>query len=96
MTFASHTLSLISSNNSYVAKNLMPFYAGLPDGLSSRAPTGIGTSCGWQLITEAARFAVSFLCSCLLRLFLRRHFTQHPAHGGVIAQIISVCQTLFN
>jgi len=63
-------------------KNLMPLYAGLPDGLSSRAPTRIGTSCGWQLITQAARFAVSFLCSCLLRLFLRRHFTQHPAHGG--------------
>jgi hypothetical protein len=39
-------------------KKLDLFGGGLPSGLSSRAATSIGTSCGWQFSTHAACSAV--------------------------------------
>src|SRR5208282_3236368 len=53
VTLASHVRSLTSSISSDGVKNLMPFGGGLPGGLSRRAATRIGTSCGWHLITHA-------------------------------------------
>ena len=56
--FASHVRSLTRASKSTVAKNLMPLAGGLPKGLSSLAATSAGTSCDWQLSTQAACSAV--------------------------------------
>ncbi|MGB8369617.1 MAG: hypothetical protein ACLPYZ_07625 [Limisphaerales bacterium] len=50
--------SLTGSGSSDAAKNLMPFGGGLPGGLSRRAATGIGASCGWQFNPHAACAAI--------------------------------------
>ena len=52
--FTSHQQSFRSSNTSAVQKNLPPFCAGLPSGLSGREETSAGISCGWQLSTHPA------------------------------------------
>ena len=51
LTRTSQLRSLISSNKSAVAKNLMPLAGGLPSGLSSRAAISAGMSCGCRSST---------------------------------------------
>src|ERR1017187_9284079 len=46
VTFASHVRSCTCSSSSEAAKNFTLYGDGLPSGLSRRAPTRIGTSCG--------------------------------------------------
>ena len=60
VTLTSQVRSLASSKTSAAAKNLMPLGGGLPSGLSRRAPTRIGISCGWQFNTHAACSAEVF------------------------------------
>jgi hypothetical protein len=54
VTFVSHARSWTGSSDSDAAKYFTLLCSGLPNGLSSRAATRIGTSDGWQFSTQVA------------------------------------------
>jgi len=64
LTLTSQPRSFVISSTSAVAKYLVEFGEGLPSGLSIRALTSAGMSCGWQFNTQPACSAVRRAGSC--------------------------------